>query len=174
MAEPGEPFEPGVLALWHEQARGEPRQDAGVVLEALVVGAVGHPRVDPLVGVPEERRGHPRPAGEQGHVVVPVVERRTIADDPVVGLVHPGVERRSTRRARSGLGEVTGEVHATSTEPIKGGRGHQRVLDHVGAELVEGDEQDVHGRASSIIERIDAPNRWMASRTPVESPAIRR
>ncbi len=74
-------------------------------------------------------------------------ERRTVGDDSIVHLVHTGVERRSSGRARSGLGIVTRETYSLVRQSIQGRRTNKRVSRRsvrVTAKLIEGDEENVH------------------------------
>ena len=168
-----EPIEPGSLRLGHPQTRLESRQDARVVLKPRVCVALCAAGINPLIGVAEEHRCPPHPTSESRHVVKPVIEGCAVAHHPMVRLVHPGVERGPSGRAGRCLRVVPGEVDAHRPEPVEGWCGHQRMLHHVGAELVQRDEQDVHVVAFPIVARTEVLKRAMAARTSPESPPNR-
>ena len=139
------PGTPLPLVLAERQARVEAGQDTLVVAQPRVPRVAGA-RIDRDVGVPEQDRRVARAPGRERDVVVPGVERGTVAADAVAHRVEPGVERGARRRARGGVGEVAGEAHAAGGQRVEVGRAHVRVTRRrqaVAAPLVGGDQQDV-------------------------------
>ena len=73
-----QPVQPRQLPAAHVEHGVEPGQNTLVGRQPGIVGVVDGPRIDALVGVAEQRRFVPGPAGSEGDVVEPGVERRAV------------------------------------------------------------------------------------------------
>ena len=147
VAEGLQPAQPCGHAAIQQEGGVEPGKDALVGVEAGVGRVSDDGRVDTLVGVAEESRLVLGPTGQAGHVVEAVLERRPVGRHPVVHLVHPGVQGRPARGARCGLAVVGVEAGAGRGQSVEVRGGDDRMPGDgqaVGAELVQGHEEDVH------------------------------
>ncbi len=149
----GEPGDPGQVAVGQVGLGAEPREDALVGGEAVIVGVVDLAGIGALVGVAEQRGVIARSAGHAGDVVEAVVERRPVEYHPVVHLVRAGVQAGPPGRAGRRLAVVAGEQRAIAGQAIEVRGAHDGMADGrqaVAAELVQRDQQDVrpgpHGR----------------------------
>src|SRR3546814_998849 len=103
-------------------------------------------RVDRLVGVAEQGRPVALAGQRLGDVVVARIQRRAVAQHPVVHLVEPGVERGTARRAGCRLGVVPQEADSLGGARVDGRRAQDRMAGgaaRVAAPLVGGDQKDV-------------------------------
>ena len=176
VAERCEPGPPRPLVVGELEADLEARRVPLVARQAPVAGVGDGPGVDALVGVAEHRRGVPGPAGDAGDVVQTPVQRRPVADHAVVHLVRPGVEARPPRAAGCRLAVVARQTGARRRQPVERRGAHDGMpggAQAITAELVEGDEQDVHGTPpaldDSTVGRL--PTRCPARRCPRSSAA---
>ena len=128
VAELGQPVRARPPARRRARARRRGPAGALVVGEPRIVGAVGL-----LGGRWPGRRSRTAPAGSParragpGQVVEAVVERRPVADHPVVHLVGAGVEAGASRAAGCRLAEMAGEPDTVSGELVEAGRAHDRM-----------------------------------------------
>ena len=152
----GQPPRPLCVVSREVERDVEARQHAFIGPETGVVGSRRVARVDGLVGVAEQHRHVTGPTGSQRHVVEPPVERRPVAQHPMVHLVHPRVQRGTTRRTRRGLAVVTRQQRTVGPQRVEMRCLHEWVADRgqaIPPELIEGDQKNVRPHAPILPRR---------------------
>src|SRR5579862_8729978 len=144
-----EPIGPWRRSADHQTYGADAGQRTFVTLEPRIVG-VETARILARVGVAEQnrivavRRRFPGPIG------VARIERSAVGPRAMILQIHPGVERRATRTAWRGVGEVTPEENAVGGERVEIRRANDRMIESgetIAAPLVGGDEQYVERRS---------------------------
>src|SRR5579859_1949562 len=109
LAQPIDPWR--LLARWQIEDRIESGKDSFVARQPGITRTFGSARIDPLVGVAEERRSVACAARCQRDIVETRIKRCAIRDYAIVELIGPRVEAGATGSARRGLAVVPREMH---------------------------------------------------------------
>ena len=176
VAELLQPAAPGRHVVEQLEPVGEAVREPLPVEEPGVVGPERGRRVEGLVGVPEDGRRVAGPGRSQPHVVEASVEGGAIAHHAVGHLVGAGQEAGAPGRAGRGLAVVAGQAHPGGRQGVEVGRAHERVAgdrEAVRPELVEGDEQHVHGVRLAPVAPLGCTGRSSRANTPVGAAAPR-
>ena len=146
---PSQPFQPRTDIVGRQvNAELEAGQDLLIALQPRIGRPGRLAGIHRLIGVAEQGRRITGAPGGLGDVVEARVERRAIADHPVIELIHAGVEAGAAGAAGRALAVVARQAHALRGEAVQMRRPHVRMArgrKAISPELVERDQEYVQG-----------------------------
>ena len=95
-----QPFTPRIKLLSEIYFAIETWQHAFIGRQTRIIGTVCHAWINCLICVPKECRCIPCPTSHESNIVKRCIKWRAIGNNTVIHLIHTGVQRCASRRAR--------------------------------------------------------------------------